>query len=198
MRKLAALTFQTLDGVMQAPSVPEEDVSNHFQHGGWAQEYWQEAMDQVVPEAMSDPYDLLLGAKTYDIFAPHFSNAPSDNPVATMLNQATKYVVTSRDEPLTWINSVKVSGDIVEEVKSVKNVAGPLLQIHGSWQLIQLLQLHDLIDEYRLWTFPVVVGGGKKLFSIGSKPATFSLIRSSSLPNGVVMHIYRHNQPPSS
>ena len=148
MRKLAILTFQTLDGVMQAPGLPEEDFSGGFTQGGWAKEYWEEVMEQVGREAMAKPYDLLLGRNTYDIFAPYFANAEPGDPTAQKLNEAKKYIVTSRPDELMWQNSVKISGDIAVEISTLKEEAGPLLQVHGSWQLIQSLYQMDSLMNY--------------------------------------------------
>ncbi len=191
MRKLAILIFQTLDGVMQAPGVPEEDLSGGFTQGGWAQECWEEVMEQVGRKAMAEPYDLLLGRKTYDIFAPYFTGAEPDDPVAQKLNNAKKYIVTSRPEELKWQNSVKISGDIATEITNLKEEPGPLLQVHGSWQLIQFLLSNGLIDELRLWTFPVVVGRGKRLFSDGAIPNKYELKEFESCPCGAFMHFYQ-------
>ena len=192
MRNLAILTFQTLDGVMQAPSVPEEDFSGGFTQGGWANDCWEEVMEQVGREAMAEPYDLLLGRKTYDIFASSFSNTEPDNPVAAKLNQARKYVVTSGSEILTWQNSVKIGpDDVAGEIAKLKQQEGPLLQVHGSWHLIQTLLSNDLIDEFRLWTFPVTVGAGKKLFADGAIPAKFQLSKFDTCPSGASMHFYK-------
>ena len=191
MRTLAILTFQTLDGVMQAPGLPEEDVSGGFTQGGWAKEYWEEVMEHVGREAMAEPYDLLLGRNTYDIFAPYFTSAEPGDPTAQKLNEAKKYVVTSRPDELTWQNSAKISGDIAAEISALKEEAGPLLQVHGSWQLIQSLLAKGLIDELRLWTFPVVVGSGKRLFSDGSVPTKYKLTKLESCPSGVFMHFYQ-------
>ena len=190
MRKLAILTFLTLDGVMQAPSSPSEDTSGGFEYGGWAQKCWDEVMMQVVKEAMSTPYDLLLGRTTYNSFADNFTNADTNNSIANKLNNATKYVVTSGVSPLEWKNSKPVSGDIALEVSRLKEQAGPLLQVHGSWQLIQTLLAHGLIDEFRLWTFPVIVGSGKRLFEKGCKLAELNLVKSETCSCGAVMHIY--------
>lgn len=192
MRKLAILVFQTLDGVMQAPSVPEEDFSAEFNQGGWANDCWEDVMQQVGREAMAETYDLLLGRNTYNIFAASFSNAEPGNPAAGKLNKAKKYVVTSDDADLVWQNSVKVNGqaDIAEEIRKLKQSDGPLLQIHGSWQLIQLLLANDLIDEFRLWTFPVVVGAGKRLFAEGTVPTKFKLTKFEACPSGAFMHFY--------
>jgi len=161
MRNLAILTFLTLDGVMQAPGSPEEDTSGGFMHGGWAVNYWDEVMVQVMEEAMAAPYDLLLGRKTYESFAAYWPNA-GDNPVANKLNNATKYVATSTLGKLEWKNSMPITGDIAAEVSRLKDQDGPLLQVHGSCQLIQTLLAHELIDEFRLWIFPIVVGPGKR------------------------------------
>jgi len=191
MRKLAILTFQTLDGVMQAPSVPEEDFTEGFTQGGWANECWEEVMEQVGREAMGEPYDLLLGRNTYDSFASSFANASAENPTAEKLNQAKKYVVTSRTNELQWQNSEKVTGNIAAEISQLKRQSGPLLQVHGSWQLIQTLLEHGLIDEYRLWTFPVVVGSGKRLFSDGAIPVKHKLTKFESCPSGAFMHFYQ-------
>ena len=190
-RELAILTFVTLDGVMQAPAQPEEDFSGDFKHGGWAMPYWDEVMAQVKEEAMAEPYDLLLGRKTYELFAPHFSNADADDGEAALLNKATKHVATNTLKDLDWTNSVPITGDIAAGVARLKAQDGPLLQVHGSWQLLQTLLANDLIDEFRLWTFPVVVGAGKRLF--GESPARhdLKLMRSRTTPNGVVMAIYR-------
>lgn len=159
VRDLAILTFVTLDGVMQAPAQPDEDLSGDFKHGGWAMPYWEEVMAQVGEHAMTEPYDLLLGRKTYELFAGHFTSAEGDE--AHLLNKARKYVATNTLGRLDWYNSVAVTGDIAAAVARLKSETGPLLQVHGSWQLIQTLLAHDLVDEFRLWTFPVTVGAGK-------------------------------------
>ena len=191
MRKLAILTFQTLDGVMQAPSVPEEDFSGGFTQGGWANECWGEVMEQVGREAMAEPYDLLLGKITYEIFASSFANSASDNPTAEKLNKARKYVVTSTLKQLKWQNSEQVTGDIAAEISRLKEQDGPLLQVHGSWQLIQTLLSNELIDEFRLWTFPVVVGAGKRVFSEGTVPSNLKLTKFESCPSGAFMNFYQ-------
>ncbi len=190
MRDLAVLTFLTLDGVMQAPASPEEDTSGGFTHGGWAANYWEEVMGQVMQEAMAAPYDLLLGRKTYESFAAHWPCA-GDNPVAKKLNNARKYVVTTTLKKLEWQNSIPITGNITAEVSQLKEKEGPLLQVHGSCQLIQTLLANALIDEFRLWTFPIVVGSGKRLFGQGIGPAGLRLDRSKTTSNGVVMSIYK-------
>lgn len=190
MRELAILTFLTLDGVMQAPVQPEEDSSGGFKEGGWSVNYWDEVMEQVSEEAMAAPYDLLLGRKTYEIFAAHWPNVSND-PLADMLNNATKYVASSTLSHLEWKNSVRITGDIAGEVTRLKEQEGPLLQVHGSWHLIQTLLSHNLIDEFRLWTFPIVVGSGKRLFGHDTVPTGLKLVKTKTTLNGVVMSIYR-------
>ncbi|MBV1911144.1 MAG: dihydrofolate reductase family protein [Kangiellaceae bacterium] len=190
MRKLAILTFQTMDGVMQAPSDPKEDSSGGFSQGGWAREHWEEVMTQVAKEAMAEPYDLLLGHTTYRMFASSFASSDTESPVAQQLNQAKKYVVTSSRESLEWKNSERISGDIVSAISQLKQQDGPLLQVHGSWQLIQLLLAKGLVDELRLWTFPVVVGEGKRLFADGTVSIRFKLTKFEACPSGAFMHFY--------
>ncbi|MEM7443923.1 MAG: dihydrofolate reductase family protein [Pseudomonadota bacterium] len=191
MRDLAILTFMTLDGVMQGPSSPKEDPSGSFTQGGWAAPYWGEVMAQVRAEAMSEPYDILFGRKTYELFASHFPENGADDPESRMLNEARKYVVTSTMTDLAWQNSAPISGDIPEEVRRLKRMDGPLIQVHGSRALIQTLIAYDLIDEFRLWTFPVVVGTGAQLFGPQTERRDLSLVKSAQTANGVVMSIYR-------
>lgn len=190
MRDLAVLSFVTLDGVMQSPSMPEEDPSGGFNQGGWAATYWDETMPHVASIAMSDPYDILFGRTTYDIFADHWPNAPRSD-LGDRLNAAQKYVVTSRNSQLAWENSHTLTGDIPNAIAKLKAKEGPLLQVHGSAALIQTLQVHDLIDEFRIWTFPVVVGPGKRLFGDNIIPRHYPLVASETLDNGVTHHILR-------
>lgn len=190
MRELSILTFLTLDGVMQAPRLPAEDPSGGFERGGWATPYWDDVMTQVRREAMSTPYDLLLGRRTYDLFAAH--NANADDPEAARMNDATKFVATSNPDTLGWRNSTALTADIAAQIARLKQQDGPLLQVHGSWQLIQTLLAHDLVDHFRLWTFPVVVGAGKRLFEPGAAPRALTLVKSErTSAAGVVMNLYR-------
>lgn len=193
MRDLAILIFQTLDGVMQAPSSPDEDRSNGFDHGGWGQPCWQDVMHQVMHEAMNKPYDLLLGRNTYDMFAGHFSGLGDESPEASRLNTAVKYVVTANQQGLEWQNTKSISGDVIEKILQLKTQDGPLLQVHGSWQLIQELLAHHLVDEFRLWTFPVILGEGKRLFESGCLPTELRLLKTQATKSGAVMQIYRRN-----
>ena len=190
MRELAVLTFVTLDGVMQSPSMPEEDPSGGCAQGGWAAPYWEGVMPHVEGVAMAHPYDILFGRKTYDIFAGHWPNAPRSD-LGDRLNVTEKYVATSQSQPLTWENSHALKGDVAKAVEQLKGQDGPLLQVHGSSALIQTLQAHDLIDEFRIWTFPVVVGAGKRLFEGTASPRTYALVHSETLANGVTHQCLR-------
>ena len=190
MRKVAALSFVSLDGVMQAPAHADEDRSGNFSRGGWAMPWWTEVMEQVREEAMAEPYDLLLGGKTYDIFAPHWQ-AASNSSEARKLNHARKYVATSRPAPLSWNNSVAIPGRLADTVRELKMSDGPLLQIHGSGRLIHYLLGHHLIDEFRIWTFPIILGTGKRLFPMAGSQESLTLIKSGRTTNGVIMSIYR-------
>lgn len=190
MRDLAILTFVTLDGVMQAPSMPEEDRSGGFKGGGWAAPYWSGVMEQVQAEAMATPYDMLFGRKTYDMFAGHWPNVEGD-PVAQMINAARKYVVTSTPTGLDWNNTEVITDSIAHKISQLKHRPGPILQVHGSSQLIQFLLAHDLIDEFRLWTFPVIAGAGKRLFGTPLDHTDLKLVKTAVNQNGVVMSIYR-------
>lgn len=190
MRDLAVLAFVTLDGVIQAPHMANEDRSGSFERGGWAAPYWDDVMARVERTALRKPYDLLLGRRTYDLFAGHWPNAPRSE-LSERLNAARKYVVTSSPGGLTWQNTHPVTGDIAEKIRRLKAQDGPLLQVHGSSELIQLLLSHDLIDVFRIWTFPTVTGPGKRLFSGQYQALQLSLCAHEVLENGVMMQTYR-------
>lgn len=189
MRKLIVSTFLTLDGVMQAPGGPGEDDSGDFAHGGWSVNYWDEQMGQVMGEAMSTPFALVLGRKTYDIFAAHWPHA-TDDAGAKPLNDATKYVASRTHPTLEWSNSVLIEGDAAEGIAALKKEDGPELQVHGSGNLIQTLLRHKLVDQYRLWVFPLVIGSGKRLFSEGTVPSGLKLVDSKVSTTGVVIGTY--------
>lgn len=191
MRELAILTFITLDGVMQSPGSPQEDPSGGFTGGGWAADYWEGVMAQVREEAMAQPYDILFGRKTYEIFAAYWPHVGDDNPETRMMNAARKYVATNSLTNLDWENSVSVSGDVPSEVARLKAEDGPLIQIHGSGALIRSLLAAELIDELRLWTFPVIAGAGQRLFEPKSLAEKLRLKKTAACDNGVVMSVYR-------
>lgn len=188
MRKLVALTFVTLDGVMQAPGGPEEDAEGIFTHGGWSVGYWDEVMNRVMTEQMGHPFDLVLGRKTYSIFAGYWPT--STEPGADKLNQAKKYVASRTLNNLTWHNSVLLTGDTAAAIKKIKDQDGPELQVHGSSNLLQTLFKNDLVDEIWLKIFPITIGTGKRLFGDGTIPASFSLLKSQSSPHGVIAATY--------
>jgi dihydrofolate reductase len=189
MRELIVNTFLTLDGVMQAPGGPEEDPSGSFEHGGWSFGYWDEEMERAMGELMSKPFDLVLGRKTYDIFAAHWPQ--SDEPGAEPLNKATKHVASTTLTDLEWENSKLIEGEVPDGVRALKQQDGPELQVHGSANLIQTLLKHGLIDEFRLLIFPLVLGEGKRLFDGGTVPAGFELASSQVSSSGVIMASYR-------
>ena len=189
MRKLIVSTFLTLDGVMQGPGGPGEDDSGGFAHGGWSVNYWDDQMGEVMGAAMSEPFDLVLGRKTYDIFASYWPNAPEDQG-GKPLNDATKYVASRSRPTLSWDTSVLIEGDAAEGVAALKQTEGPELQVHGSADLIQTLLRHNLVDEFRLWVFPVVLGSGKRLFADGTIPSGLRLVDTVVSSTGVVIGTY--------
>ena len=189
MRKLIVSTFLTLDGVMQAPGGPEEDPSDGFALGGWSVNYWDEVMPEVMGEAMGVPFDLVLGRRTYDIFAAYWPNAPEEEG-ARALNDATKHVASRSRPKLEWSNSVLIEGDAAEGIAALKEEDGPELQVHGSGDLIQTLLRHNLVDTFRLWLFPLVIGSGKRLFAEGTVPAGLELVDSKVSTTGVIMTTY--------
>ena len=189
MRKLKVTTFVTLDGVMQAPGGPEEDPSGGFEHGGWSHGYWDAQMEAAMAESMAPPFDLVLGRRTYEIFASYWPHAPEEAG-AKPLNDATKYVASRGRPRLEWSNSVLIEKDPAEGVAELKKGDGPELQVHGSGNLIQTLLRHNLIDEFRLWVFPLVIGSGKRLFADGTIPSALRLVDSKVSTTGVVIGTY--------
>jgi len=193
MRKLIVLSFITLDGVMQAPGGPEEDPTGGFGYGGWSAGYWDDSLSGVMAEQMAKPLDLLLGRRTYEIFAAHWpyvKNDDPDGPIAGKINNARKYVVSTTLKKLDWSNSTLIKDDIVQEIEKLKQQNGPELQVHGSGNLIQTLLKHDLIDEFRLKIFPLTLGTGKRLFGDGTIPAGFKLVDSKTSNTGVIVATY--------
>ncbi len=189
MRELTVNTFLTLDGVMQAPGGPEEDPSGGFAHGGWSVNYWDDAMGEIMDEVMGKPFDLVLGRKTYEIFAAYWPHAPEEAG-GKPLNDATKHVASRTLKSLEWANSVLIEGDAAEGVAALKQQDGPELQVHGSSNLLQTLLRHELVDAFRLWTFPVVVGSGKRLFADGTIPRGLRLVDNKLSTTGVVIGTY--------
>lgn len=184
MRKIIVLSFISLDGVMQGPGGPDEDTSGGFTAGGWTVPYFDEFLGEVMGEQMNQPFDLLLGRKTFDIFAGYWPDHPDEGPE---INRATKYVVSNTLTSHDWDKSVFLSGNVVDAIKQLKQSDGADLQVHGSGKLIQTLLEHDLVDELWLKIFPVTVGKGKRLFAEGAIPAAFKLQESKTSPSGVIV-----------
>ena len=190
MRKLIVSTFASLDGIMQAPGGPEEDPTGGFTLGGWMFGYMDESVDISASGFDGKDRELVLGRRTYEIFEAYWPYQPEDHPIAKTLNAAKKYVASRTLTTLQWNNSTLLHGDVVPAITSLKAQPGPNLQIIGSGNLIQTLQAASLIDEYNVWTFPVVLGRGKRLFSETAKPSALRLVRSQVSITGVVMSIY--------
>jgi dihydrofolate reductase len=187
MRKLAVITFISLDGVMQAPGGPAEDPTGGFTHGGWSVNYFDDEMMGQVAEA--DPYELLLGRGTYEIFAAHWPY--DEGPIADRLNGTRKHVASrTLQEPLEWNNSTLIKGDVAEYVAKLKRQDGPEIQVHGSPGLIQTLLQHDLIDQFRVWIFPLVLATGKRLFGESTLPVALKLVESKVSKTGVTINTY--------
>ena len=191
MRKIVVLSFISLDGVMQAPGGPEEDTSGNFQYGGWTVPYSDEFSGNIMGEQMSMPFDLLLGRKTYDIFAAYWPK--QEGSIADPFNKTTKYVVSGSSPQLSWENSVLIDEDVVAKLKELKQQDGPMLQVHGSGNMIQTLLKNDLVDELWLKIFPVTLGNGKRLFAEGTMPAAFELTESKTTPRGVIFANYKRS-----
>ena len=185
MRKIIVLSFITLDGVMQAPGGPEEDTSGGFEYGGWVAPYFDEASGQVMEKQMK-PADLLLGRKTFEIFASYW---PEHADFWPGINDVTKYVLSGTLTTSDWKNSVFLSS--LADIEKLKNSTGSDIQVHGSGELAQLLLKHDLVDELWLKIFPLTLGKGKKLFNYGSIPAVFTLTESTVTPSGVIFANYK-------
>jgi dihydrofolate reductase len=190
MRELIVSTFLSLDGVMQAPGGPGEDDTGGFAHGGWSVNYWDDRMGEVMDAAFGEPFDLLLGRRTYEIFAAYWPNV-SEEEGGKPLNDATKYVASRGRPDLSWKESVLLEGDAADAVADLKRGEGPELQVHGSANLIQTLIRNSLVDEYRLWLFPLVLGAGKRLFADGTIPAGLELVESTVSTTGVIIGTYR-------
>lgn len=201
MRKLTASTFVSLDGVMQAPGGPDEDPTGGFKFGGWTAPYWDDGVAAVMDEVFSSPFDLVLGRRTYDIFAAYWPFIPTDPKapgyvalnarIARLFNGAVKHVATHRPEPLAWANSRSLGSDVVTRLRELKAGDGPDLLIQGSGELVQTLLAHDLIDQFRLLIYPVLLGKGKRLFGSGILPGALEVTSSTVSPSGVVIATYQ-------
>ncbi len=191
MRKLIVLSFITLDGVMQAPGGPEEDPTGGFTYGGWTVPYFDDFLGKTMIEQMSRPFDLVLGRKTYEIFAAYWPHQKTEgDPIAAGINNAKKYVASTIPLKLDWSNSTLIQGDVVQEITKLKKQDGPELQVHGSGNFIQTLLKHDLVDELWLKIFPITLGMGKHLFAEGTTAAAFTLREAKTSPRGVIVASY--------
>jgi dihydrofolate reductase len=193
MRKLVVLTFMSLDGVMQAPGGKGEDPSGNFDLEGWTVPYFDEELGNAMGEQMGQPFDLLLGRKTFDIFASYWPHQSNDDPGAAALNKARKYVVSHAPVNLDWEETIPLTGDVAAEITKLKEEHGPMLQVHGSSNLIQFLLANDLVDELWLKIFPVTLGKGKRLFGEGTIAAAYKLIGSKTSPSGVIIASYERD-----
>lgn len=190
MRRLIVQTFLSLDGVMQAPGGPDEDTAGRFRLGGWSVTYWDSVMQDAMGAAVSVPFAMLLGRRTYEIFAAHWPHAGEEDG-APIFNNATKYVASRTLKTVDWQNSRLLKGSVPKAVAKLKDGDGPEIQVHGSGNLVQTLLKHDLVDEIRLWIFPVLLGKGKRLFAEGTQPRGLSLVSGRMSATGVAMNVYR-------
>jgi len=191
MRKLIVSEFLSLDGVMQSPGYPDEDPSGGFEHGGWQMPLMDDVAGEVIMAAMDDTDALLLGRVTYEIFAGYWPSAPADDPMAEKINSFTKYVVsTTLREPLDWKDSHVISGDVPAEVGRLKEGTGKDIQVIGSGELAQTLMANDLVDEYRLMIYPLVLGSGKRLFREGNPRTSLRLLGGKTSPKGILIASY--------
>lgn len=190
MRKIIAITQLSLDGVMQAPGGPEEDTRDGFTQGGWAMEFADEAVHAALEEIMAGQFDLLLGRRTYEIFAGYWPHA-GDSSIANAFNKATKHIVTNTLEKLDWANSKPIRGNAGESIRRLKESGGPEVHIWGSGELLQALIAAGVVDEHRLWVCPVILGTGRRLFGTGVPARSFTLVESRRTPKGVLLNTYR-------
>ncbi len=196
MRKIITTTFITLDGVMQAPGGAEEDTTGGFKYGGWQRAFPpDEKLMPILGGFFSIPFELLLGKVTYDIFAGFWPSAKTDQEVAIPFNKTKKYVVSEEAFEPSWNNSVCITGDVVVEIKKLKEEDGPDLWVWGSGNLIQTLLKNHLIDRMHLWIHPITIGKGKKLFGKGTEPENFKLVDSKIGPTGLIFTTYEHAGP---
>lgn len=190
MRKLISINHVSLDGVMQSPGAPQEDPRGGFGLGGWIVPYWDESLGKQLNEAVSGRFDLLLGRRTYEMLAAYWPHA-GDNPITNAFNRAIKYVATRGTQEFDWVNTQVLPGDAVEAVRRLKSEAGPDIQLYGSSSFLQSLIAADLIDEYVIRTYPLVLGSGKRLFETGAPARALRLVSTEASSTGVITSRYR-------
>jgi dihydrofolate reductase len=197
MPKIIVNAFLTLDGVMQAPGGPEEDAANGFAHGGWQAPYAGDQVGRLVSEAIADAGAFLLGRRTYEIFASYWPKfTEPDNPIAAALNSRPKYVLSRSLERLTWNNSTVIKGDVVDELRKLRQAPGRAVHSWGSADALQTLLKNDLIDEYRLFIYPLVLGSGKRLFAAGTVPTAFKQLESVATDSGATYYRFAPDGKP--
>ena len=197
MPKIVVNAFLTLDGVMQAPGAPDEDREGGFAHGGWQVPYFDDVGGRLVTEGIADADGFLLGRKTYDIFANYWPKVTNPkNPIATALNSRPKYVVSRSLDRVTWNNSSLIKGDVVAELRRLRQQPGRTVHTRGSSDLLQTLLKNDLIDEYRLFVLPVVLGFGKRLFGSGTVPLALKQVESVTTGKGGTYHRFERGGKP--
>ncbi|ACU62606.1 dihydrofolate reductase family protein [Chitinophaga pinensis] len=189
MRKVIVTMFMTMDGVLQAPGGADEDTSNGFEWGGWSFPYGDDLTDQQLAKIMSEPYDLLLGRRTYEIFAAYWPYH-ADNPIGEMFNRIQKYVVATTPVDLSWKHSTLISENVVDALKQLKSAEGPALLVHGSSRLVQTLLAERLIDELHMWIHPITLGKGKQLFQEGTRPQQWKLVETVVGDKGMIIASY--------
>lgn len=193
MRKLKAMSFVSLDGVMQGPGGPEEDRDDGFEHGGWAVPHFDQATIDLTSTILERADALLLGRRTYETFAATWPLARVDDPVGAKLNAMPKYVASRTLDTVSWTNARLLTGDVAEAVRELRRADGGEIQVHGSAGLLQTLLAHDLVDEFAVFVFPVVVGSGKRLFGSGATPGRLRLLDTTGFAGGVVANTYVRN-----
>ena len=191
MSKLVVTESVSLDGVMQAPGGPNEDTDGGFAYGGWVAPHFDDEMGGLAVEGALRPDALLLGRRTYEIFAAHWPRVTGDDPIAAKLNAMPKHVASRTLEAVEWDNSTLIQGDVAEAVAELKEGPGGEIRVYGSGNLVQTLLANDLVDELVLWVFPVLLGEGKRLFGEGTRPAGLELADAKTSSTGVALHTYR-------
>lgn len=191
MRTIRTATFVSIDGVMQAPGGPDEDTRGGFKFGGWNFPYWDEQLEGLMARAMGTDYDLLLGRRTYEIFAAHWPYM--DDEIGRTFNAVNKYVAAGPETPLDWAKSHRLEGEIADAVRALKSTDGRDLLIHGSSELTHTLLAHDLIDQLTILTFPIILGRGIRLFDEQSRPHAWTLVSSDSSATGAIVATYRRS-----
>jgi dihydrofolate reductase len=195
MRQLVVSEFTTLDGVMQAPGKPDEDTAGGFDDGGWQLPYFDDVFGRAIMEGFASTDALLLGRRTYEIFASHWPNQPDDDPIAPVMNAIDKYVVSRTLDHPDWVNSHVVRGDVPSEVARIKHGSGKDIRVIGSGELVPMLMGHGLVDRYEVMIHPLVLGHGKRLFRDGAPRTSLRLVDSSVSTTGVVLLSYTPDAP---